>query len=270
MQAEELIKAAQVDQALAALMDAVRKDPASAKKRVFLFQLLCITGQWEKALTQLNVASELDASNLLMAQVCRPALQCEALRAEVFAGKRTPMVFGEPEPWVAWMIQAAAMTAVGKVEQAAALRAQALDAAPAVGGAWNGQPFDWIMDSDSRFGPILEAVIDGKYWWIPFHRIASFVCEEPTDLRDMVWLPGTFTWANGGESVGLIPVRYPGTEREADGRIRLSRLTRWEELGHDTYLGLGQRVFTTGEGDLSLLDVRELTFAAGEPSGGGG
>ena len=47
------------------------------KLRVFLFQLLCVLGQWERALTQLNVAAELDAQALAMAQMYREALQCE-------------------------------------------------------------------------------------------------------------------------------------------------------------------------------------------------
>jgi len=48
--------------ALARLQDDVRARPADAKLRVFLFQLLCVLGQWERALNQLKVASELDRS----------------------------------------------------------------------------------------------------------------------------------------------------------------------------------------------------------------
>ena len=54
-------------QALKLLQDQVRAKPADAKLRVFLFQLLCVMGQWDRALNQLNVATELDASTLAMA-----------------------------------------------------------------------------------------------------------------------------------------------------------------------------------------------------------
>ncbi|GAI96313.1 unnamed protein product, partial [marine sediment metagenome] len=80
MQAEELLQAGQLTEALAVLEDQIRSDPANAKLRVFLFQLLSVQGDWERALTQLNVAAEIDPINLLMAQVCRAALNCEALR----------------------------------------------------------------------------------------------------------------------------------------------------------------------------------------------
>ena len=63
-------------------------------------------GKWEKALTQLNVLADMDAESMLLAQIFRPVLDCETLRTEVFAGKRTPLIFGEPEEWIGWLVQA--------------------------------------------------------------------------------------------------------------------------------------------------------------------
>ena len=67
MQAEELLQSGRLSEALAALETKVRANPADAKLRVFLFQLLCVLGQWERAMAQLNVAAELDTINMLMA-----------------------------------------------------------------------------------------------------------------------------------------------------------------------------------------------------------
>ena len=53
-------------------------------------------------------------------------------------------------------------------------------------------------------------MISGRYFWIPVQNIRQIKIEPPTDLRDLVWLPVHFTWANEGEAVGLIPSRYPG------------------------------------------------------------
>ncbi len=41
------------------------------------------------------------------------------------------------------------------------------------------------------WAPVLEAMVNGKYYWIPFSRLASIVIEAPADLRDRVWLPAT-------------------------------------------------------------------------------
>ena len=69
-------------------------------------------------------------------------------------------------------------------------RARAFDAAPAVSGDIDGQPFEWIADADMRLGPMLEAVVNGRYFWMPFSAIARAVFEPPADLRDAVWTPG--------------------------------------------------------------------------------
>jgi type VI secretion system protein ImpE len=258
MQAEELLRAGQLQEALVALEGQIRSDPADAKLRVFLFQLLAVMGDWERALSQLNVAAELDAINLLMAQVCRAALNCEALRAEVFAGKRSPLIFGEPEEWIGWLVQANQMIAEGKYEGAQKLRERAFEAAPAIAGSIDNNQFEWIADADSRLGPVLEAIVDGKYYWVPFTAIKQIRIEPPTDLRDMVWSPAQFTWANSGEASGFIPTRYPGSESSEDNAIQLARKTEWMEHPGDTYLGLGQRVLATDKDEFSLMQVRQI------------
>jgi len=214
--AERLLREGRPEEALAALETEVRGDPSNGKLRTFLFQLLSVLGSWERALTQLNVAAELDPSQLLTAQLFRPALQCEALRAEVFAGRRTPLVFGEPAEWVGLMIRANQLTAEGDVSGSREMRAAALEAAPAVSGVVEvdsgSRPFEWLADADPRLGPILEAVIDGRYFWVPLVNVSDVRLEKPTDLRDVVWTMAQFRWTNGGEASGLIPTRYPGSE----------------------------------------------------------
>ena len=259
-QAEELVRAGQLSKALEELQGQVRKDPSNAKTRVFLFQLLSVMGQWERALTQLNVAAEMDPLNLLMAQMCREALNCEVFRAEVFAGKRAPLVFGEPEEWVGWMVQANQMTAQGHYGQAQTLRDQAYEAAPAVSGKANDTPFEWIADADPRMGPVLEVIINGSYYWVPLFRIHELAIDAPADLRDLVWVPANFTWTNGGQAVGLIPTRYPGSQASDDNQIVMARKTDWVDQGDELFLGLGQRMFTTDSDEYPILEVRHILF----------
>jgi type VI secretion system protein ImpE len=257
MQAEELLRQGNVSAALAALKEAVKARPADARLRVFLFQMFCITGEWERAMTQLNVAAEMDPANLLMAQVCGAALNAEALRAQIFAGQRLPLMLGEPAEWMGWLVQAAQLAGEGKFAQAAPLRDKALEAAPATSGSINGTPFEWIADADHRLGPMLEAVLEAKYYWIPFTRIKQIDIEPPSDLRDVVWLPATITWSTGGSGVALLPARYPGSERSTDPAIRLARKTEWREQDGWS-LGQGQRILATDADDFPLLQVRRI------------
>lgn len=250
--------------ALAHLQEIVRKDPSSSSWRVYLFQLLCIVGEWDRARTQLGVLQDMDPKTLPMVTTYGPALAAEAIRAEIFAGRRTPIFFGEPAPWMAWIAQAAALLAQGKLAEAEDLRARALEEAPATSGEVDGARFEWIADADSRLGPILEAIVQGRYTWVPFERIREIRLEKPEDLRDLVWTPAQFVWANGGEAVGLVPTRYPGTETAEDGLLLLARRTEWKEAGESTFLGSGQRMLATDAGEHSLLDVRRIALDSAE------
>ncbi len=100
MDARDVLRAGDPGGALEQLKQEVRKAPRDARLRTFLFQMFCVFGEWDRAVTQLTVAAELDPMALPMAQAYRAAIRCELLRDKVFAGERTPTVFGDPEPWM--------------------------------------------------------------------------------------------------------------------------------------------------------------------------
>lgn len=260
--AEQSLKNGDPAAALLQLQEQVRAKPADASLRVFLFQLLCVRGEWERALNQLKVASDLDAAALAMAQMYGEAVRCEAIRRDVFDGKKAPMVFGEPEQWLALLIESLLVAGRGENERAEQLRLKAFEEAGTSAGEINGQPFEWVADADSRLGPVLEAVINGRYYWVPFSRLASVTIEEPEDLRDVVWMPAHLQFENGGEMVGLIPTRYPGSEASEDGLIMLSRKTVWSEVFPGNHQGLGQRIIATDAADVPLMELRNLVVRA--------
>jgi type VI secretion system protein ImpE len=180
----------------------------------------------------------------------------------VFAGGRSRLIFGDPPPWLALLIQALGLTHQKHFEQASELRATALEQAPTAGGTLNGTAIQWIADADSRLGPVLEVLINGKYYWMPFERLTRVVIDVPADVRDLVWTPAQLTLANGGEVLALVPTRYPGSEAVDDAQIQMARRTDWQSLPGDTYLGLGQRVLTTDTIEVGLLELRELVLSS--------
>lgn len=262
--ASELLKANDLDGALAALQAQVRANPADAKLRIFLFQLLCVMGDWKRAITQLKLCAELDPDAMHMAQTYREAIICEVYREKVFAGEKAPLIFGEPQEWLALLIEAVKALANGRAEEAAALRARAFDAAPAATGEIGDQRFEWIADADLRLGPVLEIIINGKYYWMPFSAIATLRCDPPVDLRDAVWTAANLTLRNGGEFVALIPTRYAGTTATAHPAAKLARATEWTDAGAETFVGIGQRLLATDAGDVALMDLRVLRMDAAD------
>ena len=261
MRAEELLKSGDLDATLIALQNEVRARASDARLRIFLFQLLSVLGDWKRAITQLKVSAELDPSATPMAQTYREAIICEVYREKVFSGEKDPLVFGEPQEWVALLIEALKVQAAGRAEDAASLRAKAFDAAPALTGTLNGEAFEWIADADMRLGPVLEAVVNGRYFWLPFNMIRSITAEPPADLRDSVWTPVNRTLRNGGDIVALLPTRYAGTATNGSHAERLSRETNWADAGAENYIGTGQRLLATDAGDTALMDLRLLEIA---------
>jgi len=246
---------------LKGLQEQIRSNPAKPELRVYLFQLLCVMGDFKRAMTQLNVAADLSEDNKLMAQVCRPLLNCEALRQEIFTGKYTPLVFGEPEEWIGMMIQALKLESDDQFDATGTLREKAFSMADAIPGKINGEPFEWVADADSRLGPVLEIIVEGRYYLSAMSNIKELVIAEPCDLRDSVWLPATVVWKNSGRTVCFIPTRYEGSHEVDDDAILLSRKTEWIQLGKtEAYKGIGQRLLTTDQNDYPLMDIREITF----------
>ena len=260
MTPQEYLRDGDIEASLAALQNLVRADSGDAKLRIFLFQLLCVLGDWKRAITQLKLCAELDAAAIPMAQTYREAIICEVFREKVFAGEKDPLIFGEPDEWVALMIQANRAMGAGKSTQAAELRDKAFEQVPDAPGTLNGQKFDWIADADMRLGPLLEIIINGKYYWMPFANIAKLKVEAPEDLRDAVWTAAQLTLRNGGEFVALIPTRYAGTVASGDHAAMLARATTWVDAGGETFLGTGQRLLTIGDHDVAIMDLRELVM----------
>jgi type VI secretion system protein ImpE len=259
MTAELLIQAGDPVAALEALQDQVKKQPADPKLRIFLFQLLSINGQWERAQAQLELAGQMNSEAEPMVQAYRDVINCELHRQAVFEGKSKPLIFGEPEEWVALLVEAQQAFARDDLETFASLNAQAFEKADTRSGRINDEGFEWLADADQRFGPIFEFIFNGQYYWVPMNRVQKLHTDKPTDLRDLIWLPAEVMWTNGGKLMVMLPARYPLLDG-ASGLDLLSRRTDWRSRGEDLAEGVGQRIFATDQKDYSILEVRSIEF----------
>ena len=255
--AHALLRSGQPQQALLAQRERVRAAPTLASERVFLFQLLAVLGQWQRAGEQLEAAVQLDGTLSLLGSAGQALLRAEKTRSAVFQGQQLPTVLGAPEPWMALLLQALQLEQQGHAEAAGPLRERAFEQAPAVAGSIDGQPFEWLADADARFGPCLEVITPSGYAWLPLLQLDGLVLDAPEDLRDLVWAPAELEWRGGARTRVFIPARYPGTEGCGDGLLQLARRTDWSAAGH----GLGQRMLATDHGETALLQVRDVRMA---------
>lgn len=263
--AEERLRTGDLSGALEALQDDVRTRPNDASLRIFLFQLLSLQGDWERAQGQLAVVASLDPAARDLADTYLEAIRCEMVRADVFAGRAAPELGPDAPAWMTDLTHALRLDAHGAVAEAARLRQQAFEQAPASAGTIDGRPFTWIADADSRLGPVLEAIVDGRYRWIAWNDVQALGLAKPADLRDLIWLPAHLSMTSGADVTALLPARYAGSAGAADVAVVLGRKTVWNEVSPDTFHGLGQRIVATDSEELPLLEIRRITIDPSKP-----
>ena len=227
---------------------------------MFLFQLLAVAGEWDKARTQLATLAQLSPEAQMLSVAYGQAIDAEKLRTRIFAGAAEMPLLHQAD-WAVPLVQAFGHHARGETAEGDAARDAAFDAAPDMPGSFNGEPFDWIADADGRFGPSFEAIINGGYGLVPFDAVASIKSDGPQDLRDTVWYPVTIAFRQGVSTAALLPARYPGSEASSDVAERLGRATNWRDTATGQ-AGFGQHLLTLSSGeDHDLLSLRTLTFA---------
>jgi type VI secretion system protein ImpE len=234
MNATELYRAGRLSEAVQALSAELRDNPADAKRRTFLFELLCFAGEFERAAKQLDILAQGGPQTEMGTLVYRAAIQAERQRQELFRAKSFP----EPS---------------------------AEGAAP-VAGTLNGKPFESIEDADPRIGARLEVFAAGNYVWIPFAHIASIQVSAPKKLRDLIWAPAIVRLGPGmkGQDLGhvLLPVLSPFSWQHPDEDVRLGRQTVWTEEGGEA-VPWGQKSLLVDGEECPLLEAREILMGSG-------
>ncbi len=242
--------AGRVAEARGLLVESVRDDPTDQRARMFLFQLFCAEGEWDKARAQLRALAELSPEAQMLAAAYGQAIEGERARGRVFAGEEPASLLVDGPAWAMDLV-----TAIGTGDAAT------VEASPDTPGEVDGRPFDFLFDGDDRFGPMFEAIVAGRWGLVPFAAVEEISTEGPVDLRDLVWLPAEIRFRQGPAMAAMLPVRYPDTEREPEAALRLARMTEWREVG-GLFRGVGQRVWTTSAGeDVGILSFRRIRFA---------
>ncbi len=236
MNAKELFQAGRLNEAVQALGSELRDNPNDAKRRTFLFELLCFAGEYDRADKQLDVLAQGGPTTEMGALLYRGALSAERNRQEIFRKKEYPKPAAESsEP----------------------------NSQP---GTLNGKPFQALSDADPRIGAKLEVFAAGSYLWIPFKHLASIEMPPPRRLRDLLWTPAlvrtspAFKVRDLGEV--LLPALSPFSCQHPEDEVRLGRTTVWEEDEDGEQVPVGQKMLLVDGEEFPFLELRKLEFAA--------
>jgi type VI secretion system protein ImpE len=236
MIARELFQAGKVREAERALTAYLRDHPTDSVQRTFLFELLCFSGQYDRAEKHLSLLAEANQQTQMGAVLYYSAIHAERTRHELFQKTDYPQTPAQPSP-------------PGKL---------------------NGKPFQTIRDADPVIGPRLEVFAAGAYLWLPFEHIAEVEIQPPKQLRDTLWVPAfvrtgpSFQGAELGEV--LIPVVYPFSWKVDDEAVWLGRITDWAADNEGTEYPVGQKLLVVDGEEVPLLEVRTIELEAAQSS----
>ena len=230
--AKQLFEAGKVREAAQELTALLRERPTDVAARTFLFELLCFSGEYDRAEKQLSALARGGKDAEMGAIVYYAALHAEKTRHELFANEDFP----------------------------------AKEPANSPSGALNGKPFESLRDADPDIGARLEVFAAGAYLWIPFEHIASIEIPPPARLRDTLWTPAlvrtgpSFKGTDLGEV--LIPAIYPFSWKHPDEAVWLGRVTAWAADEEGREYPSGQKVLLMDGEEVPFLEVRSLTFTS--------
>ncbi len=232
MTAKPHLDAGHVRDAQQALSGWLRDHPGGFAERTSLFELLCFSGDYDRAAKQLAMLAAQGPQHELGATLYYAALHAERTRHDLFRDQKFPTGEAPPSP----------------------------------AGRLNGRPFTTLADVDPRLGARLEVFAAGSYVWIPFAHLESVVIEPPRRLRDTLWLPAIVRGrpVNGKSEEAremLIPAIYPFSWQAEDQNLWLGRMTDWP----DGQTPRGQKLLATEDEEFSLLDIRRLEFDHAAP-----
>lgn len=233
MNAKQLFDEGKVREAQSALSAWLREHPGDNAQRTFLFELLCFSGDFDRAEKHLSVLAQGDTKKEMGAILYYSALHAERTRHELFQRQRKPES----------------------------------DAPAEIRGSLNGRPFQKITDGDPHIGARLEIFAAGSYVWIPFQHLESVQMEAPRRLRDTLWSTAIVharpDFKNASElGEVLVPAIYPFSWKHEDESVWLGRMTDWvaEETDPAFEYPLGQKVLLVDGEEVPFLEIRSLEF----------
>ena len=255
MTARDAFTEGQLGESLRLQAEQVAANPSDSAARLFLFELLTLDGQLNRARDELFAieqdspqwpATRVQFLNILKAQAKRrraaPLLAGNAprharLRRQIWRRSRR-LSTSSFRKWVD----------------------RADEASPYLVGHVDGREFEGLRDLDDRFASVLELFSGADYTWIPFEHLRKIQLLPPAGVLDVAFRPARI-WTRDQEYAVILPLLYPESH-QAVGDFA---------VGLDTDLtsqagvlqGVGARVWMAGEEELPVGECQQFELRLG-------
>lgn len=260
MNANQLLKAGQLRNAIDVVIAQIQKDPLNVEKRHLLCELLCIDAQFVRADNQLDILSKQDQKIELTAALLRQLVRAEQSRQEYFSDGRVPEFVGQPTPTLQLHLRIHIELKANNIVKARELLMQADASQPIVTGECNGEMFAGLRDVNDRTAHFFEVLTsNGKYYWIAMEQVDSIEFHKPIRPLDLVWRRASMTVKDGPDGEIYMPAIYANGEYY-DEPAKLGLKTDWLRDSGAFAQGIGQRVLLVGDKDRSFMELEKITI----------
>lgn len=263
-EAKALLDAGDLNGAVQATLNFVKDNPTNHQARTFLFELSLFSGDWDRANRQLDALGHQDANAMVGTLIYRQCIEAEKKRQRFFSDGLKPEFLSDPPDYVYGLLTANNRLREGNIEEARQILDQTEEDRPAFPCTVNGAQAEDFRDYNDLTAGIMEAIIKDSYVWVPFDQIEKITINKPQSLRDLFWLQGAMETTNGTNGEVFFPTLYVNSFKHNNDQVRLGRMTDWNDLGSELFIGEGTKLFWINGQDRPLLELEEIIFTETE------
>ncbi|PRD41151.1 nitrogen fixation protein [Phyllobacterium phragmitis] len=246
--------------AIEKVRERVKVDPSYKPARHLYIDLLILSGDYEKADAQCNLATTFAPEDTVGFAHLRNQLRAMAARRAWFEAGAMPAFPLGPTERDRAALAAALADRAGERKLVKAALAVLEDGRGERPMRWNDKLISDFRDLDDRIPHALEALtIGGAYLWVDFSRIAAVIVEPIVHPRDLAFRRAQLSLIGGATAPVLLPAIYQGTGD--DPKLLLGRETKWVKETSGITTGRGQRCFLAGDELVSLHDATSIGSA---------
>jgi type VI secretion system protein ImpE len=264
--AQELLNAGQLTEAIAAAKELVKSSPKELEHRWLLGELLILAGDYDRADAQFDTMMTVEPKAAVAVTPIRQLLRAESARRQFYDDGRVPELLDGASQAVRDRLESFVLLRDGKNAEAGKLAEQAEIARPALAGSLTiggeTRSFEDFRDLDDITAGVLEVYTQtGKYYWVEMSSVERISFTPPQRPLDLLWREAQLEVKDTFDATVHIPAVY-GTVTGTTDALRLGRETEWLGEEGEVILGVGRRLFViNAEEEVDSLAIESLAFA---------
>lgn len=197
---------------------------------------------------------------MIGALIFRQNLKAERDRLKLFSDSQKPEFIMPPPDYVIGLLTANNRLREGNAAEAREILDKVEEERPAFACKINGEEAEDFRDYNDLTSCVFETIVKDTYVWLPIEQVEKIEFFPPKSLRDLFWIQAKVETTNGTNGEMFFPALYANSFKSGNDQVRLGRMTDWQAMGEEIYVGEGMRMFWSEGKDKPILELNEIVF----------